>query len=76
MIKNKVGCLVPVCEKAADCTPDLKKKCALRKYFLLEVYERKHRYQIVKNHLSAEENRKYLKAIYFWRESAKTRYNR
>lgn len=65
--KSKIGCLVPLCQ-ATHCDRIRKKECALRRYFLKEINERKARYFAL-FHLVSERDREDLKnAAYFWRK--------
>ncbi|HOD52927.1 MAG TPA: hypothetical protein PKJ08_00230 [Candidatus Cloacimonadota bacterium] len=66
--QKMVGCCVPWCEEPR-CDRKLKKKCALRKYFLLEVKRIRANVQICVDIMGLEWAKAFAEQECFWRKS-------
>jgi len=64
--KKTIGCLVPTCDNP-NCDREFKKICALRKFFLKEIQERKERFALIKFLLDPKELKEWHSSVYFWR---------
>ncbi len=67
---HEVGCMVPLCEQKI-CNRKMKGSCALRKYFLMDIKEKKQRLALIRDLLDAAELIEWKKSIYFWRRGTK-----